>query len=189
MDLLFAAAVYTGCAVGCLLVADFVTGLLHWAEDTWLAPGRSPFLDRWVVNDNIGHHRAPGAIRAGHYWQTNRVCIIMAVVAALLCAAFAVHAWEPYAVIALLSQSNQIHLWGHTSRPPRAVAMLQRLGLLQSARHHAKHHKSPYAVRFCTMTELLNPILDAVGFWRSLEALAVACGAKVQRASAARGGY
>lgn len=62
-------------------------------------------------------------------------------------------------------------------------------GLLQSASHHATHHKSPYAVRFCTMTELLNPILDAARFWRTLEAAAIRLGAGVQRASAARSGY
>jgi ubiquitin-conjugating enzyme E2 variant len=189
MDFLVAAAVYTGCAVGCLLVADFITGLLHWAEDTWLAPGRSRLLDQWIVNDNIGHHRWPGKIRAGHYWQTNRVCIVMALVTAAICAAAGVRAWEAYFIIALLSQSNQIHLWGHSAQPPRAVAALQRVGLLQSARHHAKHHKIPYAVRFCTMTELLNPLLDGIGFWRALEALVIARGAKLQRASAARGGY
>lgn len=189
MELLFTAAVYTGCAAGCLLAADFITGLLHWAEDTWLAPGKSALLDRWIVNDNIEHHRSPGKIRAGHYWQTNRVCIVMAFVAAAICATFGVHAWEVYAVLFLLSQSNQIHMWAHSSQPPRLIAFLQRLHLLQSARHHAKHHKSPYAVRFCTMTELLNPVLDAIGFWRGLEALAVACGANVQRASAARSGY
>lgn len=179
----------TARAFGCLLAADFVTGLLHWAEDTWLAPGKSALLDAWVVNDNIEHHRSPGKIRAGHYWLTNRVCIVMAAAAAALCFAGGVRSWEVYLVLALLSQSNQIHLWGHTSRPPRIVALLQRLRLLQSAKHHAKHHKSPYAVRFCTMTELLNPLLDAAQFWRALEALAVPCGATVRRATPARSGY
>lgn len=189
MDFVFTAAVYTACALGCLLVADFITGLLHWAEDTWLAPGKSSILDRWIVTDNIEHHRSPGKIRAGHYWQTNRVCIVLALAAAGICAAFGVRTWEVYFMLFLLSQSNQIHLWAHTSQPPRVIAVLQRFRVLQSARHHAKHHKSPYAVRFCTMTEVLNPVLDAARFWRGLEALAVACGAKVQRASTARSGY
>lgn len=188
MDVLLAAAAYAACAAGCLLAADFLTGLLHWVEDTWLAPGKSELLDRWVINDNIGHHRTPGGIRAGHYWSTNRVCIVLAAAAASLCAFAGVRAWEPYAVLLVLAQSNQLHLWAHTSRPPAIVALLQRARILQSARHHAKHHKSPYAVRFCTVTELLNPLLDGLHFWRALEAIAVFFGATIKRATPARGG-
>jgi len=61
-----------------VILADFITGLMHWAEDTWLVPGKSALLDRWIVNDNIDHHRFPGKIRAGQYWATNRVCIALA---------------------------------------------------------------------------------------------------------------
>lgn len=189
MIVLIATAEYIACILGCLLLADFITGVMHWAEDTWLVPGCSALLDRFVTNDNIDHHRFPGKIRAGHYWATNRVCISLAVAAAAIVALAHVSAWQPYVVIALLSQSNQIHMWAHTSRPPRIVAALQRLGLLQSTRHHAQHHKSPYAMRFCTMTAYLNPFLDAVHFWRSIEAIAVRFGATVQRATPARGGY
>lgn len=189
MDILLAAVSYAACAFGALLAADFLTGIMHWAEDTWLAPGQSPLLDRWITNDNIEHHRSPGKIRAGHYWQTNRVCVILAAVAAAVCAAAGVRVWETYLTLGLLSQSNQIHLWAHTSQPPRIVGVLQRTGILQSAKIHARHHKNPYASHFCTMTAFLNPLLDKTGFWRGLEAIAVTLGAKVYRATAARSGY
>lgn len=173
----------------CLAIADFITGLLHWAEDTWLAPGKSELLDRWVVRDNIDHHRMPGTIRAGHYWQTNRVCISAAVAIALALLLFHVHAWQAYLILFLGSQSNQIHMWAHSSRVPRWVALLQRAGILQSRNQHAKHHKSPYAINFCTMTDYLNPALETVAFWRRMESLLVALGATVVRATPARGGY
>jgi ubiquitin-conjugating enzyme E2 variant len=80
-------------------------------------------------------------------------------------------------------------MWAHSSRPPRPVQLLQRTGLLQPASHHAEHHKRPYASRFCTMTTFLNPVLDRIRFWRVLETVAVTCGATVQRATTARGGY
>ncbi len=189
MDIIIALLSYAGCILVSLVVADFITGLMHWAEDTWLKPGKSALLDRFIVNDNIDHHRAPGKIRAGAYWQTNRVCIALALVVTAILALCHVHMWEPYLVLALLSQSNQVHMWAHSSRPPRPVQLLQRTGLLQPASHHAEHHKRPYASRFCTMTTFLNPVLDRIRFWRALETVAVTCGATVQRATTARGGY
>jgi hypothetical protein len=174
---------------GCLLAVDLISGALHWTEDTWMAPGRSALLDRFVVRDNIDHHRRPGTIRAGHYWQTNRVCIVLAAIAGAVLAACHVHAWQAYAIVALASQSNQVHLWAHSSTPPQLVGRLQSMGLLQSRKMHASHHKNPYASNFCTMTNYLNPLLDGIGFWRALENALVRCGATVQRATASRGGY
>jgi plasmanylethanolamine desaturase len=174
---------------GCLLAVDLISGFLHWAEDTWLAPGRSKLLDRFIVNDNVEHHRKPGGIRAGNYWATNRVCIVLGAIAAGILVACHVDAWQAYVIVALASQSNQVHLWSHSSTPPRPVEWLQSIGLLQSRAMHAKHHKNPYASNFCTMTDYLNPLLDGIGFWRTLESAIVHCGATVVRATPARGGY
>ena len=176
-------------AVGCLFAVDFITGVIHWAEDTWTALGRSKLLDAYVVRDNIEHHRKPGAIRGGTYWETNRVCIALAFAIACLLLLFGVHAWAAYAIVVLASQSNQVHKWSHCANPPRAVAWLQRFGILQSPAHHAEHHKRPYAKRYCTATNFLNPVLDGVCFWRGLEWLIERCGVRVQRATPARQGY
>ena len=176
-------------AIACLLVVDLLSGLLHWWEDTWTAPGGSKLLDRWIVLDNIEHHRRPGTIRAGDYWGTNRVCIVLAVSAGAALALCGVHAWQAYLIVALASQANQIHLWAHSANPPRTIAFLQRYGILQSAAHHAEHHKRPYASRFCTYTNYLNPVLDRSGFWRGLERVLQRCGATVHRATPARAGY
>ena len=178
-----------GAGVACLFAVDFITGVIHWAEDTWTALGRSKLLDAYVVRDNIEHHRKPGGIRSGTYWETNRVCIALASVTACILLLFGVHAWEAYAIVVLASQSNQVHLWAHSANPPRPIGWLQRYGILQSAAHHAEHHKRPYASRFCTMTNFLNPVLDEIGFWRGLEWLVERCGATMWRATSARQGY
>ncbi len=174
---------------GCVLAADFLTGLMHWAEDTWLSLGRSEFMDRVIVRDNIEHHRRPGSIRAGTYWQTNGVCIVLAGIAAGAFAIFHVHAWEPYLVALLLSHSNQVHRWAHSSNVPRVVRALQSVGVLQSPAHHARHHKNPFASHFCAGTNFLNPMLEAIGLWRALEWTIERFGPRVRRATEARGGY
>jgi ubiquitin-conjugating enzyme E2 variant len=189
MYLVWIVAVNLASSVACLLAVDFITGLLHWAEDTWSAPGKSELLDRWIVRDNIEHHRTPGAIRAGDYWTTNRVCIALGAVAAVVLVLCHVHAWQAYVIVLLASQSNQVHLWAHSATPPRWVSVLQKIGMLQSTAHHAVHHKRPYAKRFCTMTNFLNPVLDGVRFWRGLEWLIERCGVRLQRATPARQGF
>jgi hypothetical protein len=189
MNLFSVIALDVASVFACLLIVDFISGVLHWAEDTWTAPGASKLLDRWIVRDNIEHHRKPGTIRAGDYWATNRVCVVLAAFVGLVLVLAGVHEWHAYLIVALASQSNQVHLWAHSARPPRPVRWLQRLGLLQSRTHHGEHHRRPYATRYCTMTDLLNPALDAIGFWRGLERVIERCGATVQRATPARDGY
>ncbi len=172
-----------------LLMVDLVTGIMHWAEDTWAPLGTSEFLDKYVVRDNIEHHRRPGIITSGSYFECNRVCMAMSLVAFCGLLLFRVHAWQAYLFVAMASQSNQVHAWAHDSKAPRFARWLQSIGVFQSRRHHAEHHRSPYAIRFCTTTNFLNPILDGVRFWRGLELLIESCGVKVQRATASRGGF
>jgi hypothetical protein len=192
LNLLSAFIATLNIAVGlfsCLLVADFLSGLLHWYEDTWLAPGRSALLDRIIIEPNIDHHRRPGGIREGSYWVNNAVCIALTVAAGGVLAACGVHAWQPYVVLAIASQSNQLHAWAHTSNPPAPIAWLQRTHLLQSAREHAVHHRRPYAQRYCTTTNMLNPLLDRARFWYGLEWIGERLGARVVRATPARQGF
>lgn len=174
---------------GSYVIADFGTGVIHWIEDTWMAPGASNFLDRYVMDDNLDHHRRPGMIRKGTYWETNRSSICLGLGLAVLAAACRVDAWQVYVIIAIGSHGNQVHKWAHMSDRPVLVAWLQSIGLLQSRGHHGRHHSHPYAVRYCALTNYLNPMLDGIGFWRGLERIVEACGATVQRGTEARHGY
>jgi hypothetical protein len=69
MTFVLIAATVAGHALLCLLAADFLAGLLNWAEDTWLRQGISPLIDRLVVAPNVEHHQRPGGIRQATYWE------------------------------------------------------------------------------------------------------------------------
>lgn len=188
MQLFLSILFVAGWIAGAYLIADFITGVIHWAEDTWTAPGRSAFLDKWIVLDNLEHHRRPGSIRGGDYWTTNKPSLYLTAAIGLALAVCDVRAWQVYLVLAFASQGNQIHKWAHSADRPWLVARLQDVGIMQSRRHHGRHHSHPYAVHFCAMTDYLNPILDAAGFWRWLESLVVTLGGTRTRGTAARGG-
>jgi plasmanylethanolamine desaturase len=46
---------------------------------------------------------------------------------------------------------------------------LQRAYVLQTPRHHGRHHQGEKNSHYCVVTNFLNPLLEEVGFWRRLE--------------------
>lgn len=172
------------------LLADFISGVIHWLQDTYGAPGIFwGLLDKYVIIRNIDHHREPFRIAYNGYWQTNTVSIIVAASVAAVLAVLHLGTWQLYVVTAFGSQFNQIHAWAHSPRPPRVVRWLQAVGIFQSSWHHGVHHRRPYDVNYCIVSSYLNPILDKLKFWRGLEWLGALIGFKVARGSRARSGY
>lgn len=172
------------------LLADFISGVIHWLEDTYGKPGMfKGILDKHVIYPNIAHHQYPYKITSGTYYQTNSVSILIASTVAAILFIGHLGTWKLYLLIAVASQFNQIHKWAHSQSPPKLIAFLQSLGILQSVRHHAVHHQRPYATKYCTFSNFLNPILDTVRFWRLLENLGKHFGLKVRRNTTFRNGY
>jgi ubiquitin-conjugating enzyme E2 variant len=154
------------------LLADFVSGVVHWAEDSY---GRetTPVIGRWVVEPNLLHHRDPLAF-VRRSWIASS-WDLAAVGAMILAAAGLAGAltWHVVLFVLIGANANQIHKWNHMRRSsvPLGIRALQRLHLLQSARHHAQHHRGTKDSHYCVVTELLNPLLDRLGWWRMLERL------------------
>jgi ubiquitin-conjugating enzyme E2 variant len=150
------------------LAADFIAGVFHWWEDSYLDQD-TPIFGRLIGGPNQLHHSDQYAFLQGSYWYRNYTTIIPSIVAcgACLCFDATQDAWLTFL---FLSQANQIHAWGHSKgKNGWLVSMAQRCGILQSCKHHAEHHRSPYHIRYCVMSPILNPILDAIGFWRYIE--------------------
>lgn len=150
------------------LLADLVTGAFHWWEEnfgseTW------PIVGPWIIRPNRLHHRAPLAFTRHGFIDRNRASIIAAlVVGGLLVAAFGPQPW----ILALAiggALSNEIHRFAHQpSSAARWLGVLQAIGIIQSPREHARHHRPPHDSNFCILTDWLNPVLEAIGIWRRL---------------------
>jgi ubiquitin-conjugating enzyme E2 variant len=159
-------------AIG-LFAADFVSGLVHWAEDTF-GKETTPIVGRWIVVPNVLHHRDPAAF-VGKSWLGSNWDLAAASLV-LLGIATACGWFGPGIVIFALASANanQLHKWAHASdRAPWIVRALWRTGFVQSPRDHARHHAGEKNEAYCVVTPFLNVVLDRSRFWRGLERLTV----------------
>lgn len=171
----------------CVLAGDFVTGLVHWWEDAYAHEGWGEPLKTQVVEPNLVHHEQQTAFLAGT-WFTR--CWHTLFVAALFCFTawcFGWLSWQLIVIAIVAALGNETHAWAHY-KAPWPARMLQEMGILTTPQQHARHHKAPYDRCYCTVTNLLNPPLDAMGFWRGLELIGCYAGMAVRRQSPERRG-
>jgi len=158
-----------------IAAADFGSGLIHWAADTW---GRDdcPLIGHRLLVPFRVHHINPDDFLRRRFIDTNgEVAAVAAPVLALLLAVPLDMAWGgPVALFGLAfcgvgSLTNQIHQWAHMPAPPAPVRAMQTCGLLLARTEHAAHHDRPYDRQYCITTGWCNRPLDAIGFFRRLE--------------------
>lgn len=140
------------------LLADLLSGIAHaigdseWANSSWV---------KTIIAFNKDHHARPLAIvdepllsRNLTNWDTTAAIVLPCLI------------WlGPSPMLAGLAAGGilvaEVHRWAHAPRrAPAAVRALQSIGLMQSPKHHARHHRPPHNVNFCLLTDWLNPIVD-----------------------------
>ena len=154
----------------CILVADFASGFFHWLEDAY---GREdfPITGRLVTMPNILHHHNPRHFTRNSWFQSSwdLTCLsVLIVLGALLLGHLTWHVWL-FAVLG--ANANQIHKWTHRTPQENGplISFLHRCRLVQTPRHHARHHIDPKNSHYCVLTDFLNPILDGLHLWEFLE--------------------
>lgn len=153
-----------------VLSADFVSGFFHWLEDAY---GREewPITGRLVTKPNILHHHDPRYFTRHSWWHSSwdLLCLgLLVLVAAWVCGLLS---WQVWLFVILGVNANQFHKWAHRTPAENGtvISFLQRVRLLQTPRHHARHHTDPKNSHYCVLTVFLNPILDTLGLWQGLE--------------------
>ena len=154
-----------------VLMADFVSGFVHWAEDAYARPDM-PWLKK-IAEENLLHHQRPRDFLRNTWWQSSYDLMLIGAVVLLLASWFNSLTWHVVLFVVLSVNANQVHKWAHRNRTenPRWVVWLQKTCLLQTPRHHSQHHRGNNDTHYCVLTNLLNPVLDRVKFWRVLEVL------------------
>jgi len=159
-----------------MIAADFGSGLVHWFADTW---GRNdlPVIGHRLIVPFRLHHVNPDDFLTRPFVATNGDVAFLTIPVILTALAVPVDAWwaGPYTafIIGMCGigmMTNQIHQWAHRPSTPRVVRVLQDAGLFLRPASHARHHHRPYDVNYCITTGWCNRPLEAIGFFRRLEA-------------------
>ncbi|MCH7794737.1 MAG: hypothetical protein IH900_06330 [Proteobacteria bacterium] len=153
-----------------ILAVDFGSGLLHWLEDSYGQP-HWPITGKWITAPNILHHQAPSAFTENSWLRSATVLLIIGAVIIGVAWLVGMLTWQFLLFVAIGVNANEIHKWNHLPKKKRGrlVVALQDARLLQSAKHHGKHHVGSKDTNYCVITNVLNPVLDAVQFWHRLE--------------------
>ncbi len=162
-------------AVAGYVLADLVSGTVHWFCDTFFAED-TPLIGPTIIRPFRDHHRHPEAILRYRLLEqdgTNYVILVLP-----LWLAAGLEASPPLLPLAGLGSlwgfgvgslcTNLFHKWAHSPRPPRVIRWLQRRRLVLSPEAHAVHHRS-YSGGYCVTSGWLNPLLDRLDAFGRVE--------------------
>ncbi len=173
-----------------ILISDLLTGTFHWLEDAYGNPDLN-WIGKKIIIENIEHHQFPRKFLKSTFFDRIKISLIIGVVIAGILLYFDLLNWIVGAIIFYSSMANELHAMAHRTDKEngKIVCFLQKLGLIQSRKMHGIHHSSPYNVNYCVLTNYLNPILNIIKYWETLEFLIGLFGIKPQRGRANRNGY
>jgi ubiquitin-conjugating enzyme E2 variant len=174
---------------GTVFAAEFAAGFIHWFEDAYIRES-TPVIGKWIGRPNVVHHHYPRHMTRNSWWQSSWDLVLISTVLLAAAGSVGLLTWQVWLFALLAANANEFHKWAHRTRKEngRVISFLQDMKILQTAKHHALHHTDPKNSHYCTITNVLNPVLDTVRFWDGLERLlAKTTGIKRQPDTSVRG--
>ncbi len=157
-------------AIGVVLLADFVAGVVHWLEDAYGSPD-TPVVGPILIRPNIVHHHFPRFFTKLSWWQSSWDIVLIAAALLALAGWAGFLTWHVWLFAFVSVNANQVHKWSHQTRKENGpvVSLFQDIGILLSPHQHAIHHSDPKNTFYCPVTNLLNPVLERIRFWHRAE--------------------
>jgi ubiquitin-conjugating enzyme E2 variant len=145
------------------LASDLLSGLLHWACDSFGSAG-TPLIGRAFIAPFRAHHADPEGMTRHDFVETHGASCLAAL--PLLVAALLVPPGFAQALLLLTAlgalATNQCHKWAHMAEgaTPRVVHWLQRRRIVLPREEHRRHHTAPFDTHFCMSCGWLNGSFD-----------------------------
>ena len=156
------------------LVADILTGAMHWFEDTYLDYCLELPIVGEISKDNELHHYFPRSMLAYSYMEhmtiTLPLTLLLLVILYILYKPILNYPYFIASFAFFSITSNIIHRFSHMRDCENSpvILFLQKIGILSSHTHHSVHHNTPNR-RYCVISTYNNYVLDSVNFWRIIE--------------------
>jgi hypothetical protein len=157
------------------IVADILSGLFHWFEDTYLDYCINIPIIGAISKDNELHHYFPRSILARSYSENIETSLPLALTILLLIYFLNKKLFLKYIYFFISlgffgGMANLIHRFSHMRdcENNSFIRFLQKTGLLCSHEHHSLHHNLVNQ-KYCVITEYNNYVLDSIHFWSGLE--------------------
>jgi ubiquitin-conjugating enzyme E2 variant len=150
--------------------AELIAGMVHWFEDAYVRED-TPLIGPLLGRPNVIHHHFPRHMTRNNWWQSSYDLVLFNVCLLVTCWLIHTLTWQVWLFAILTTNANEMHKWTHRNRKENGpvISLLHDLHILQTPKHHLIHHKDPKNSHYCTMTNVLNPVLDAIHFWEALE--------------------
>jgi hypothetical protein len=166
---------------GGLLLADFLSGTVHWFADTF-GHESWPLIGQSLIRPFREHHVDPASITKHDFVETNGSSFLLVAIASAALASLDLPFLAKWGLaedsllglaapaLLFLSITNEIHKMAHLGeKAPAWFRKIASRGWLLSAIKHRHHHCGNFDKHFCITTGWLNGVLDRVRFFKSLE--------------------
>ncbi|XP_050501980.1 plasmanylethanolamine desaturase isoform X1 [Diabrotica virgifera virgifera] len=170
-----------------IVTADFGSGLVHWAADTW-GSVELLYIGKNFLRPFREHHIDPTSITRHDFIETNgdNFMVTIPFLGRMVWDFLTLSkedvqirfTWNCYIFLLAIfvAMTNQIHKWSHTYFDlPSWVIFLQEYRIILPRRHHRIHHVAPHETYFCITTGWLNWPLEKLRFWSTLEIIIEMC--------------
>jgi len=177
MDLLTDIIWVLGSILVGLWLADFATGIFHWAVDNYCDP-KWPIIGQTYILPSHLHHEEEmyefdifALVTHFHIWMAAIVVGGAFWLAGLMNLTIA-------SACLFGCLTNIIHHWSHAEPDENIwiIRVLQRVGLFQSIDHHRFHHGGNSDSHYCLLTDHFNPLLEFIGLWTRLDKIMFSLG-------------
>jgi hypothetical protein len=170
-------AVAGGLLAGAFL-ADFASGTMHWAFDTFFSEHSA--VARMVVRVRE-HHVHPDRIFRYGFFEDGGLLAIFGFLLSAPFVALAVLGTPLHPALRVASAlvglslaleimlMGELHKCGHRLERGRVLTLLQRAHLVMSPEHHLAHHAGEHLTDYCLVNGWADDTLGKLGVFRGLE--------------------